>query len=74
MEADFYWKLFYHQDDDDEDDDELFLRNCWRTKASFPAGTIVRDFHHRKSLTCRERDLNLWRTRVQILLHEVVQK
>lgn len=32
MEADFYWKLFYHQDDDDEDDDELFLRNCWRTK------------------------------------------
>ena len=44
------------------DDDELFS-----------AGTIVRDSHHRKSLTRREQDLNLRRIQVQTLLNEVVQ-
>ena len=36
--------------------DELFLRNGWPTKevyALFPAETIVRDSHHRKSPTPR---------------------
>ena len=42
--------------------DELFLRNGWPTKgvyALLSAGTVVRDSHHRKSLTRREEDLNL---------------
>ena len=38
----------------------------------FPAGTIVRDPHHRESPTHREQDLNLCRTWVQALLNEVV--
>ena len=33
--------------------------------ALFPAGTILRDFHHCKSPTSREHDLNLHRTWVQ---------
>ena len=41
-----------------DDDDELFL---WRL-ALFPAGTIVRDPHHRESPTRREQGLNLRRT------------
>ena len=51
-------------DDDDGDDDELFV--VWltgeRLLALFPPGTIVRDPHHRESLTRREQDLNLRRT------------
>ena len=60
-----------NDDDDDDDDDELFLWHGWPTKglymclALFPAGTIVRDPHHRKSLTCHKHDLNLCRTWVQ---------
>ena len=45
-------------------DDELFLRNDWPTKdayALFPAGTMVRDSHHLKSLTHRAQGLNLHR-------------
>ena len=40
----------------DDDDDELFLWYGWPTKgvALFPAGTIVRDPHHRESPTRRE--------------------
>ena len=41
-------------DDDDDDDDESFLWYGWPTKgvyALLPAGTIVRDSHHRKSPT-----------------------
>ena len=41
-----------------DDDDELFL---WRL-ALFPAGTIVRDPHHRESPTRREQGLSLRRT------------
>ena len=55
--------------------DELFLRNGWPTKgiyALFPAGTIVRDSHHRKSSTRRQYGLNLRRIWVQTLLNEVV--
>ena len=36
-----------------------------RCLALFPAGTIVRDPHHRESLTCLEQGLNLHRTWVQ---------
>ena len=39
----------------------------------FPAAIIVRDPHHRESLTRREQDLNMPRTSVQALLNEVVQ-
>ena len=49
---------------DDDDDDELFLRNGLPTKGVyvlFPAGTNVRDSHQRKSLTRREKGLNLSR-------------
>ena len=45
------------------------MMNCFvvcltdeRCVALFPAGTIVRDSHHRKSPTRREQDLNLRRT------------
>ena len=45
------------------------MTNCfaeWLTDerhlALFPAGTFVRDLHHRKSPTRREQDLNLGRT------------
>ena len=67
------WAQLVH--DDDDDDDELFLWYGWPTKgvALFPAGTIVRDPHHRESPTCREQGLNLRRTWVQALLSEVVQ-
>ena len=44
-----------------------------RHLALFPAGTIARDRHHRKSLTCRKQDLNLHRTWLQALLNEIVQ-
>ena len=33
-----------------------------RRLALFPAGTIVRNLHHRESSTSREQDLNLRRT------------
>ena len=51
----------------DDDDDELFLWYGWPTKgvALFPAGTIVRDPHHRESPTRREQGLNLRRIWVQ---------
>ena len=46
------------------DDDDVFV--VWLTdkrgSALFPAGTIVRDPHHRESLTRREQDLKLRRT------------
>ena len=38
----------------------------------FPARTIVRDPHHRESLTRSKQDLNLCKTWVQALLNEVV--
>ena len=48
------------------------MMNCfvvWLTNerrlALFPAGTIVRDLHHRESPTRREQGLNLRRTRIQ---------
>ena len=44
-----------------------------RRLASFPAGTIDRDPHHRESPTHREQDLNLPRTWIQALMNEVVQ-
>ena len=47
----------------------LMMMNCfvvWLTNkrrlALFPAGTIVRDPHHRESSTSREQGLNLCRT------------
>ena len=47
------------------DDDEL-VSLVWlideRRLSLFPAGTIVRDPHHRESLTRREQDWNLRRT------------
>ena len=49
----------------DDDDDKLFLlvrRLGERRLALFPAGTIVRDPHHRESPTRRKQDLNLRRT------------
>ena len=55
------------------------MMNCivvWLTNerylSLFPAGTIVRDSLHGKYPTCREQDLNLRWTRVQVLLNEVV--
>ena len=39
----------------------------------FLAGTILRDPHHRESLTHQEYDMNVRRTWVQALLNEVVQ-
>ena len=39
-----------------------------RRLALFPAGTTVRDPHHRESLTRRKQDLNLCRTWVQSLM------
>ena len=44
-----------------------------RCLSLFPAGTIVRDTHHRESLILREQGLNLRRTSVQAQLNEVVQ-
>ena len=44
-----------------------------RSLALFPVGTIVKDPHHRESLSRREKDLNLRRTWVQAFLNEVVQ-
>ena len=46
----------------------------WKIVCSlFPAGTVVRDSHHHKSLICCKQDLNLSRTWVQALMNEVVQ-
>ena len=46
----------------------MMMMNCFavwltdeRRLALFPAGTIVRDPHHRESLTRRKQDLNLRR-------------
>ena len=53
---------------DDEDDDKLFLCYGWPANGVyglFPAGTIVRDSHHRNSQTCGEQGLNLRRILVQ---------
>ena len=44
-----------------------------RRSALFPAGTIDKDPHHRKSPKRQKQDLNLFRTWVQALLNEVVQ-
>ena len=57
----------------DDDDDELFLWYDERCLDLFPAGTIVRDPHHREFPTRREQHLNLRRTWVQVSLNEVVQ-
>ena len=50
--------------EDDDDDDELFFGTVddKRCLALFPAGTFVRDPHHRESSTHREQNLNLSRT------------
>ena len=41
----------------------MMMKNCYcGMVALFSAGTIVRDPHHRESLTRREQDLNLHRT------------
>ena len=51
----------------------MMTMNCfvvWLTNerylALFPVKTIIRDPHHRESLTCREHSLNMCRTRVQV--------
>ena len=44
------------------DDDEFFCDDEFFRLALFPAGTIVRGPHHRKSLTRREQGLSLHRT------------
>ena len=44
-----------------------------RRLAVFPAGTIVRDPHHRESPTCRGQDLDRRRALVQALLNEDTQ-
>ena len=69
--------LYRKKSDDDDEDDELFLWYGWPMKgiyALFPAETIVRDSHHRKSSTHRKQDLNLRKIWVQTLLSEVVQE
>ena len=51
-----------------DDDDDFFCGmdvTDKRRLALFPAGTIVRDPHHRESPTRREQDMNLRRTWVQ---------
>ena len=48
-----------------DDDDDFFcgmVVTDERRLALFPAGTIVRDPHHRESPTRREQDMNLRRT------------
>ena len=64
-------------DDDDDDKWGWIVSVVWLTDerrlALFPAKTFVRDPHHRESPTCREQDLNLRRTWVQVLQNEVVQ-
>ena len=65
----FYKNWFTASFDDDNDDAELFLCLFY---ALFPAGTIVRETHHRKSPTRREQGFNLRRIRVQTSLNEVV--
>ena len=39
----------------------------------FPAGTIIKDSHHRKFLTHQKQDLNLLTTWIQGLLNENAQ-
>ena len=51
----------------------VLLLTVERRLALFPAGIIVRDPHHLKSSTHREKDLNLRRTWIQALLSDVVQ-
>ena len=58
----------------------MMMMNCFvvwltdeRRLALFPAGTIVRDPHHRESPTRREQDMNLRRTWVKALLNEAMQ-
>ena len=67
------WKIGEHENE--MDDDELFLWYGWPMKgaALFPAGTIVRDPHHRESPTRHEQGLNLRRAWVLALMNEVVQ-
>ena len=64
------------RDDDDDNDKLIFDFVVWLTDerriALFPKRTIVRDPHHRESLTRREQDLNLRRTWVQAFLNEVI--
>ena len=53
-------------DDDDSDDDDEFFFVVWLTDERrldlFPAGTTVRDPHHRESPTRRQQGLKLRRT------------
>ena len=49
----------------------MMMMNCFcgvvgRRKALFPAGSIVRDPHHRESPTRREQGLNLLRTEFRL--------
>ena len=51
-----------YDDDNDYYDNVVFIE--WSTDERrililIPAGTIVRDSHHHKSLTCRKQNLNL---------------
>ena len=56
----------------------MMMINCFcgivdqRRLTLFPAGTIVRDHHHRESPTRRKQDFNLCRILAQTLLNEVV--
>ena len=58
-----------------DDDNELFLWYGWPRNSvfSFPAGTIVRNSHHFKSLTRREQGLSQRRICIQTFLNDVLQ-
>ena len=58
----------------------MMMINCFvewlidkRRLILFPAGTIVRESHHSKSLTYGVQDLDLRRTRVQASLNKITQ-
>ena len=58
----------------------MMMINCFvvsltneRCLALYPAGTIIRDPHHRESLTGCKQDLNMPRIWVQTFLNEVMQ-
>ena len=59
----------------------MMMINCFvewlidkRRLILFPVGTIVRESHHSKSLTHREQNLDLRRTRVQASLNKITQQ
>ena len=61
----------------DDHDEWWIVFVVWLTEekrlALFPAGTTIKDPHHRKSPTRRKQDLNLRRTWVHAFLNEVEQ-